>query len=731
MSKKQENEKNFIKSAHDIVDSGVTEENNNEGGRSKDRQPLDQRPTKNEDFVFGLKNWGYYSPERVDKFLEQRLFKEGQKWIREDVMSEFDRIGWGQTFKGSNDQRVTIFDHSLARTRLMKGEVDYRVLNFGRSRTNLSKICWAWIDLNNAALGTYGTKASTAMASEESNFDNSFYRMHRRDKDLHLGYLLSSLVKQHNRTISWLREGLSHTAVRRMFFRNLMNRKYGENLGSVLEYERLLRESEREGRQEDVRQLKGILKTADSFGIVDKSVSKESVHGGIFSKYSLYGYDQLLDEVHQHADGRSNVYVIKAKDQSELFSELLAAWTGTLSEFNFWEKNILFICAYLRREDLERIFKDWGLIYRSEGSLERLVHFLKFQKKMKYRYGWYRIPFGDLCRIRDILAHSCVEVKNKTTENWVRVGNTGYGDMVLTVPMSDWRNRLCHCYQILELRGEDMVQIYDWPRLEQTVINRAAMIGWIIDYCNQITIGHWANIRYIVEQDMVMTSLNILLDYYLNVFYRGNERYLLGIHCDYVGYEFLEGSEDYEDGSKFLMFDLEKRERPIVLDEGEEEESYSRLVTTPFQLSEKSETTDCWYICRRANWHCMTTRHVGELIRREGRRLFGVEDRVIDGRFLDVRNVEHIDMCNLISNGVGRGVRISFDDQDNIYRDLKVSCIFGGSKEYIHWATLLTTGLDVRVKCNYYDLCVSTDEYYCDANSDKNDVGKGVARLLF
>lgn len=74
----------------------------------------------------------------------------------------------------------------------------------------------------------------------------------------------------------------------------------------------------------------------------------------------------------------------------------------------------------------------------------------------------------------------------------------GDGGTTLGFPIASWQARLALCYHILELAGDELgTAIRSWAVMRKAALNRGIVLGGLIDFASQVSVGSIRNLNRI------------------------------------------------------------------------------------------------------------------------------------------------------------------------------------------------------------------------------------------
>jgi hypothetical protein len=648
----------------------------------------------------GLISLRMYEPEYIEKVLSSKLVTLLNQTVRQSVMQRFDEHAWHSAPPGLHDGRTTVWSTCNDGVLFTSGSANCRLNNFGTTQTSLIPLSYNFGILDNATWGRYGTKAATACLGEEANFDTAFYRMNKRDHDAIWGYLFKRTEHQPAHFVSWFQEAFCHLSVSRSHRRNLVSSTYCARLTTLKD----LKHGKNVAGQKalDVQHEK---EANESFGVIALP-GGANPHGDVDRKIAFVPTNEILDKSEFLSTSGSSVFVSKAKTTSELFSDIEAIWTGGLSEFGVYRSDVVMVFVNFRSRELESAFSEWGITFKRKGKLSKLFHYLS--KTCQYTSGVYTAPTGDLMRIRDILAYSSVEVCEPTIGDWVRVMNTGDGDVKVTIPLATWKDRVSHACEIITLRYDRMESVGRWEDVTDAVYNRGLMLGHLIDHINQVSVGHWSNLRHVYKPDRIFIAINIALDYFTNCYWVDGNVYALGLHVNLNSYA-LASSVKFSTTGSMVLTTGDLRNRTKVLDE-----DYIRGISAADNESNFVEDNalhdDTWWICCRCDWRRAISRAYSGLIVSPGLRL-DVQDNAINSEHLVSHEMDLQLINNFLSNSLPTSELYYYYCGSGGRKHLRLRLMHESVRDFVYWHAPVDNILKGAIQCSWLE-CISKDTQY-------------------
>lgn len=407
-----------------------------------------------------------------------------------------------------------------------------RTINTGNEPFSNFRQTWYTPNWVNSVSGAYRVKAVNAINAEASAFDTAFYRMQRKDAENLMGYLVAYLNRGGSMYVSFFQEALGHMFYGFVEQRNLIDEAYGNGLtvdyalGEVDEDDDVGWEEERGVR---VNRLEAVplVEKKPPFGILWPDPADVGPPGGDdeLSWVRFIPVDMVMDDVISEtlAPGSHAVFVSKAKDASALAQDILALYAASRTELGIFPGRCVMILATIRSTDFARIMRAWELVADTEGDLRDLAHWLRFRRGFRTAGGRFVTSKTDTLRCRDYGALSSVVFG--FGDRMRRVHNTDEEPLV-HLPFSTWQARLCFCYAILELEGDQLSAVRSWRMMQKLCATRAVDLGAMIDFVSQQTVGSRRNLRLFNELRQLALPLELGLAYVTNKCKTVNDQWL-------------------------------------------------------------------------------------------------------------------------------------------------------------------------------------------------------------
>lgn len=467
----------------------------------------------------------------IMEFLELDAIKEFDK-TDPVIISAYDRVAVAGRYYSNVLETVV---KNTPRGRVKEA-------NAGQSVSEMIPHTWKMGALENTVDGDYMAKARTALEAEQTAFDTAFYRMNRRDVDSVMGYICNLIGGDTNkRYLSFIKESLSHCCYQRAVWRNLFLRKYAEGIETDFEVGKRKEgkgddgeESDDEGSEDGSEESDDQDFVEERPGVwVDRSGRTPVVDGdvpfgllwpdptevgspGNSASVRFIAADELMTSVIDStlADS-SDIFVSKAKDAMSLAYDILAGFSGTRDEFGIYGRSLTFITATIKSGDLNAMFKSWGCRGDREGEMGTLAHHLYL--KYKIPSGYYRSSGADYLRVRDYLAFSNVLWSDGDGAGR-RCVDFGFG-VNIQMKYAHWSTRVGAAYQIVAYDGDVERSIPGWDLMRRPALHRGIMVGGLLDYVSQLTVGSYRNLRFFGGIRMVEAMFDIAAAFVTNIGY--------------------------------------------------------------------------------------------------------------------------------------------------------------------------------------------------------------------
>lgn len=362
----------------------------------------------------------------------------------------------------------------------------------------------AW---DNTQLGRYGQKAQAAIEAEEMAFDNQFHRLAKRERDDAFAFLFSAAARGEDTYLCWSLETIAESYTPRALARNLISPR----VVAALE----MRPPEAPGHP----WAGDACATGLRFSAATPQAPLPAIPGASRVRLTLIPRDELSTADSSYAMTAERVFVSRARGAEAFFTDLFSIWTAGLNEVGLLETEAVMVLPNLTRAQVTAIFGTRRLALAGRRTLDvtLIIHHLWGVGFRPARRLGGLVTESDIMRLIDLHAYHRFRYEWGAGDEWYRLTEfESRHDGALNYPFCDWKTRAMAVVG-LTAALEEGKPVPDWRRLEQISMLRGFSLGAIGDLATQHTVGHWRNLNYLREPEIVGPIHELMLRFWSQV----------------------------------------------------------------------------------------------------------------------------------------------------------------------------------------------------------------------